>query len=372
MMFDSETYKYGNSSAYELTRLALSKQGVSIDSIVLPRSEIEYFRFRKNLYDLDGKLEVIYDPKTNLQFEIGVVNSKNATEEAVDAEISSSTTSLNDNASNTVEFAENAASHPKRRRLYISTPGNGKSSHWNSKERYYIKRTGSYINEDGSTLPTIAALNRSLMAAGYPIRRLSSVSNGGSLIIALMREFNEGQVTHACIKARPNLNKQLPSVLWSVGLLIRDMYDDRRTDKASTDNWKLCDRLIKMSVAEYPRLNKKLVGNNPRTKLLAKLITGKTPSWSDTSKPSPSGTTSALLKQPEVMLTYQLPVYYRNYNNPLASVSGFLLELKCLSEVTANGQIEALVMPGAYHDHKSYPALKWSLEKYAFARQLGR
>src|SRR6266480_3213441 len=194
----SETYTFGNNVSYEATRLLLQQDGViHTETIVIPRQQsINEDAYNQAIEDINKTFRVLKDPETGQQFEIAEANLQADPTKGVDAGLSTFASSLTGNLGNAIELALRAASQPDHRRLYIASPGNGKTSYWSKKEQQYIRRTGRFTQKDGKALPTIAALKRVLDRGGYMITRLSTDSAGGAYATALMRELPKGKVTY--------------------------------------------------------------------------------------------------------------------------------------------------------------------------------
>jgi len=384
----SETYSFGNNVSYEATRLSLQQAGViHTDTIVIPRYPyINEDDYNQAIEDINKTFRVLKDSETGQQFEIAEANLQADPTKGVDAGLSTFTSSLTSNLGNAIELAQRAASQPDHWRLYIASPGNGKTSDWSKKEQQYIRRTGRFTQEDGKALPTIAALKRALDRGGYIVTRISTDSAGGAYVTALMRELPEGQVTHAYIKSRPNISEHgkgdlgnWQAYLWGIGIFISNILDDGRFQHASVDPWKekLEDVSKQAARQRMPRiyapesLREQRIQEDVRTHGLHKM-------WTDMlalsrggaahGHPAAVDTAYALAKQSEAFVTYHFPRNDRLYHLLPEDAEIFLREVSHLGTQVTNGQIEALIMPGAHRDHTSYPSFRWSIESYAFQR----
>src|SRR5260370_14640669 len=384
----SETYTFGNNVSYEATRLSLRQAGViHTDTIVIPRRQyINENDYNQAIEDINKTFRVLKDPETGQQFEIAEANLQADPTKGFDAGLSTFTSSLTNNLGNAIELALRAASQLDHRRLYIGSPGNGKTSYWSKKEQQYIRRTGRFTQEDGKALPTIAALKRVLDLGGYVITRLSTDSAGGAYVTALMRELPEGQVTHAYIKSRPNISEHgkgnlgnWQTYLWGLSILISDVLDDSRFRWASADPWKKKLEYVAKQTARQrmtriyapESIREQRIQEDVRTHGLNKM-------WTDMqtlsrggaaqSHPAAVDTAYALAKQPEALVTYHFPRNDRLYNLLPEDAEIFLREISHLGSFVTSGQIEALIMPGAHRDHTYYPSFRQSIESYAFQR----
>jgi len=387
-MITSKIYTFGNSESYKATRFSLQRDGVIYtDTIVIPRhSNINEEDYNRAIEDINKTFRVLKDPETGQQFEIAEANLQADPANGIDAGLSTYSSSLTTNLGNAIELALRSASHSDRRRLYIASPGNGNTSYWSIKEQKYIRRTGRFTQEDGKALPTIVALKRALDRGGYVVTRLSTDSAGGAYATALMRELPKGQVTHAYIKSRPNISDHgngyfgdWPVYLWGLSILISDTLDDGRFKHASNDPWKEKLEYVSKQAAkeQMPRIyisesiGKNSIQENVHTYDLNKL-------WTDMlalsrggaaySYPAAADTAYALAKQSEALVTYHFPYNDRLYNLLPEDAKVFLSETSYRVALATNGQIEALIMPGAHRDHTSYPSLRASIEAYAFQR----
>lgn len=380
----SETYIFGNSLSYEATRLSLQQDGaIHTDTVVIPRCQhINEDDYNQAIEDMNRTFRALKDPETDQQFEIAEANLQADPTEGVDAGFSTFTSSLTGNLGNATEFALRAASQPGHRRLYIASPGNGKTSYWSKKEQQYIRRTGRFTQEDGQALPTIAALKRALNRSGYAVTRLSTDSAGGAYATALMRELPEGQVTHAYIKSRPNISEHgkgdlgnWQTYVWGLGIFVSDILDDGQFKRVSNDPWK-----EKLEYASKRAASRRLpriyapefrIQEDIHTHSLSKM-------WTDMLALSRGGaahrhpaavdTAYALAKQPEALVTYHFPRNDQLYHLLPDDAEIFLSEISHLGALATNGQVEVLIMPGAHRDHTSYPSFRWSIESYAFQR----
>lgn len=383
-----ETYTFGNSLSYEAVRLALQQDGtIHTDTVVIPRyQQVNENDYRQALEDINRTFRALKDPETDQQFEIAEANLLADPAQGIDTGLSTFSSSLTSNPGNAIEFALHAASRPDRRRLYIASPGNGKTSYWSKKEQIYIRRTGRFTQEDGRALPTIAALKRVLDQAGYVVQRFSTDSAGGAYITALMRELPEGQITHAYIKSRPNISGHgrgdlgnWQTYLWGLGIFINDVLNDRQFQRASTDPWKekivnASDRTLRQHLPriyapesmQEQHIQEDINTHNPGklwTDMLSLSRGGATHNH-----PAAIDTAYALARQPGVLVTYHFPLHDSLYNLLPEDAETFLHETWRLGAPTTNGQIEALIMPGAHRDHTCYPSFRWSIESYVFHR----
>ena len=380
----SETYTFGNNLSYTAIRLSLLQEEViHTDTVVIPRCQhINENDYYQSLDDMNRTFRVLQDLETRQRFEIAEANLQADPTQGVDAALSTFTSSLTGNLGNAIEFALRAASQPVHRRLYIASPGNGKTSYWSKKEQQYIRRTGRFTQESGQALPTIAALKRVLDRNGYTVTRFSTDSAGGAYATALMRELPEGQVTHAYIKSRPNISDNgkgdlghWQTYVWGLSIFASDILDDRKFKRASNDPWK--ERLEYRSKQAVRRLLPRIytpefrIQEDIHTHSLSKM-------WTDILALSRGGarhrhpaavdTAYALAKQPEALVTYHFPRNDQLYSLLPDDGEIFLREISYFGALATNGQVEALIMPGTHRDHTNYPSFRCSIESYAFQR----
>lgn len=378
-----ETYTFGNNGAYKAERLSLQGASIRTDALIIPRlRSISQERYEQALEDINRTFRVLEDLKTGKRFEVAVANAGAYPSNGVDIELSTFTSSISGNTGNAIEFAENSALYPDRQRVYVASPGNGRTSYWDKEERNYIRRTGRFTQADGSALPTIAALNRVLLLAGFTVTRLSTNSAGGAYATALMRELTEGQVTHAFMKSRPNVSNHPMGLAWGLRVFVSDFLNDGKFKRASRDPWK-----EKLAAASIQAVRKGMPNVYPpesngqhekpgdvKTHSLGKMwadmiafshggIAGKHPAARDTAY--------ALAKQTEALVTYHFPLRDRIYNALPEDALTFLHAITMFSTNVISGRVEALLMPGAHRDHTNYPSFRWSIERYAFQRGLG-
>jgi len=376
---DSEVYSYGNNRQFEATKLWFPNGHVSEEPVTILRvNPPADHRYRRALHDIDHSWTVLEDEETGQQFEMGLANTDADFSGGVDLEESTFSSSLSSNPGNAVEFAENAASHPARPRLYVASPGNGKSSYWTPAEQRHIKSTGRFTDETGKPLPTIAALARILRQADLPVTRISTNSAGGAYATALMSALPEGQLTHAYMKSRPNISDHPARLLWGAAVVVGDILDDRRHARQSRDPWRLTEDRVKAAKENLPRLYGDDAENEARrmpeatkthglkkmhTDLLA-LSHGQTYGQVN---PAAKDTGLALRRQPDALLTYHFPTGDRLYNNR-TDIERFMEQVRQLGGLAARHNVQALIVPGTHRDHTAYPTMRWSMEAYAFSR----
>jgi hypothetical protein len=353
------------------------------DTVFLKRPSIDEYLYYRAQEDINQTWTVIADPQDPSKvFEIARANLQASADDGIDAEMSTFTSSISGNPGNAVEFAENAALHPDRQRLYIASFGNGRSCYWTADEQKYIRQNGRFTRDDGEALPTLESLARALKAAEFVITRFSTNSTGGAYATGLMAALPEGQVTRAYLKSRPNISNHPARVIWGLGMLIGDIRDDRKFDKASKDPWKLTKEMVEIAEENLPKIYSDESENVHYTFLqkaasshrLQKMLTDLTAlSRGNTiDHPAAWDTLRALQQQPDALVTHHFPESDKLYKNLPAEAVGYLLTTYNLGRMAAaqvaSGQIQALIMPGAHRDHTKYPGLRWAAENYAFAR----
>jgi hypothetical protein len=373
------TFTFGNNDHYEANRLRIQDGEPRLDMLDVEKITIERDDYLASLDDINECWQVLEDRRSGKTFEIAVIHDDEDPSDNADVELATFSSNLLGNPGNAVEFAENAAAHPGIRRIYIATPGNGKTSYWEPAERRYTKNTGKFITEDGEPLPTIASLARCLLAAGYAVNRFSANSAGGAYATALMHALPEGQVSHAYIKSRPNLVDHPRRLLWGAAVVLGDMLDDRQFQKASRDDWRLTGEMIAEAKLRLPRLYDKTVlnpardlamngpGNHGLQKMWEDMVAFSRGARGRGASPAAIDTARALEKQPEALLTYHMPDKDRLYGNHHEVGLDFIQAVQRVGHTAAG--VEVLLMPGAHRDHTQYPSLRWSFESYAFDRQ---
>ena len=380
-------FEYGNSQRFGVDRITYdtAHQNVKTQEIVVPRvSDVDTDRYWQALDDINSTWGVIKDPITAKEFEIAMANLSAPRDNGLDVELSTFTSSISGNPGNAVEFAENAALNPDRQRLYIASLGNGRSGYWTSEEREYVQAHGRFIDPDGNPLPTIASLKDALEYADLTPTRLSTNSTGGSIATALMAALPEGQVTHAYIKSRPNISDHPSRLLWGAGVLLGDILDERKFKKASKDPWRLTGDMIDEAKGRMPGIYSEEAHNQHKTfrqkagssHKLGKMITDLTAASHGGQThdfPASRDTARAIEQQPEAFLTYHFPSEDRLYAS-LDDIHQFLLKTHFVGSVAVReaiiaGRVELLHMPGRHRDHTQYPAMRWSMERYAFSKE---
>ncbi|HVV26225.1 MAG TPA: hypothetical protein VHC21_04315 [Candidatus Saccharimonadales bacterium] len=376
----SEVYAYGNAAEFKVTKLWFPNGQLSSTVTEISRAQpIDPDRYQEALHDINESWSVAEDEPTGQQFELALANTDADFSAGVDLEVSTFSSSLSNNPGNAVEFAENSALHPDRPRLYLASPGNGKTSYWTPAEQRHIKVTGRFTDEGGRPLPTIAALARVLEQAELPVSRISTNSAGGAYATALMSVLPEGRLSHAYIKSRPNISDHPAGLAWGATVLLGDMLDDRRHSRVSADPWRLTQDTIKAAKKELPRLYSEDSARNEarrvpeatKTHGLKKMYTdllalSRGQTYGNVG-PAAQDTGLALRRQPEARLTYHVPTRDRLYRER-ADIDRFMEQVRQLGGVAARHSLEALIVPGSHRDHTAYPALRWSLETYAFSR----
>ena len=151
MVRDMETYTYGNSPEFTFETMRPGRP-IERGEVTVERAHVGWDAYHTALEDINATFRVVTDEVTGQSFEIAVANQQ-ATDDTVDAEISTFNSSISNNIGNAVEFAMHAASHPDRRRVYIASPGNGGSSHLSSAERRLVRDTGRLLPLRVNQLP---------------------------------------------------------------------------------------------------------------------------------------------------------------------------------------------------------------------------
>ncbi|MEK7561903.1 MAG: hypothetical protein AAB541_03515, partial [Patescibacteria group bacterium] len=348
MAEQSDIYTYGNNPPYQAERYSVGVTSPIIadgfgqlrvpgyfpikDTVLLTPPLMDEDRYHQALEDINCTWGTISDPQTGKTFEIALANLAAPADNGIDAELSTFTSSISGNPGNAVEFAENAALQPDRQRIYIASFGNGGSSYWESRERQYIRKTGRFTQSSGEALPTLEALARALKAADFIISRFSANSAGGAHATALMAALPEGQVTHAYLKSRPNISNHKLGLAWGAGILINDILDDMKYDKASKDPWKLTGKMIDEAREFLPNIYSDEAENRHKTlrqkagssHRIGKILTDLTAisrGGVEEDYPAEQDTVMALWKQPGALVTYHFPAHDRLYKQiPLETI----------------------------------------------------
>jgi hypothetical protein len=371
----AEMSTFANTSVYSVEKLTAVTSCIGQQAI--PRVTVAAADYEQALDDINSSLNVYEDKESGQSFEIAVANA-DSDEETVDAELSTFTSSISGNMGNAIEFAEHSALFGNRRRLYIASFGNGGTSYWTEKERKHIRKTGRFTQNDGSQLPTVAALARVLdRHDAFAVSRLSTNSAGGAYATALMGALPEGQITHAYMKSRPNISSHPTKLLWGASFMLKEQAVSRKHTDSSDDPWKMTD-----DIKDTARLKLADIyegGSGAWSAAGAVHASGVTKLLTDTlafsrgglrnDYPAVHDTAAALRKQYDAKVTYHFPSHDSLYGQDIrADVFGFLSELAVRTRYEEYSQVEALIMPGSHHDHSAYPAVRWSMENYAFNR----
>jgi hypothetical protein len=363
----AESHAYGNKPTYAYESLRPGVDDTAQGQI--ERVTIDEDCYWQALEDITKTLAVHEDRQMGRHFEIAVANLKGS-EETVDAEMSTFSSSITTNEGNAVELAEHSALYPTRRRVYIASFGNGGSSYWDAKEQKYIKQTGRFVQSDGSPLPTIAALGRVLGQADLDVSRFSTDSAGGAYATALMAALPEDQVTHAYLKSRPNITNHPFALAWGAHMQVANNRDKRRELAVSHDPW----RKTEASRAAAHLILQRVYGekdglwtmhgvlvdnglNKVRTDAKALSRGG-----SKYGQPAAKDTLAALARQPDAKFTFHFPEGDRSYSRDVeGDVRSFLAAFD-------EGQVEALITLGGHLLHIAYPTMRMSFENYAFTK----
>jgi hypothetical protein len=381
---DDPTYSFGNGSLYKAERhMMVVRDGLeppfkwTTDAVYLRRPQINQDDYYQALEDINDTFTVIADPDDpSMVFEVAVANIDASQDDGIDAEMSTFTSSISGNVGNAVEFAENAALHPDRQRIYLASFGNGRSSYWSADEQRYVRENGRFTTDDGEALPTLESLARALKASDYIITRFSTNSMGGAYATGLMATLPEGQVDAAYLKSRPNISHHPLSVLWGLAMPIKDLIDDRRFAKESNDPWKLTSEKVKEAESLLPNVYSDAARNKHRSfaqkaassHKIGKMLTDLKALSLGEGNPAAQDTVRALQQQPEALITHHMPYADRLYDDLPADAIRYLTATYDLGKTVTTGQVEVLMMPGAHRDHTQYPGLRWAAEEYAFDR----
>gem|GEM_PF-1892427 len=374
MYAPSEMYTFGNRNEYPVECVRLDGDTLVNEQAMLPRISIPEEVYIQNLEAVRQNWRVLKDPKSEQQFEVATINTEHGTEQEVDVEFSTFTSSISGNPGNAVEFAQNAAAHDARARVYVASFGNGYSSYWTPGERKYIRETGRIIGKNGEVLPTMEALARTLQAAGYIATRISTNSAGGAYGTAFAHALPRDQMTHAYFKSRPNLANHPTRLLWGLGLIAADEWQKRRYARTSNDPWKLTDTMTdeaRKILSNIYEVQSQLYAK-PKTFGLGKL-------WNDmmtfshgpkgaVHHPAAEDTAYAIDRQPDMLTTYHMPLQDLHYSHPHSDIEKFLLATGALAHEAFISKMRFICLPGAHGDHTYYPDLRRSAEFYALNR----
>ncbi len=365
-------YTYGNSEQFNVERSFFEEGQLKSEALWLERPSIVHNNYLAALDDINGTYGVIQDPITEKVFEVGLANQGSTWSHGIDAEISPLTTSLSGHPRVALEFAAHSAAHD-RPRLLIARPGVGNSSDWDKVERVYLQCYGRFTYED-QPLPTLQAMARALKASDYLVTRLVASSAGAAVVTGLMSALDKNQITHACLKSRPNISNHPLPYAWAETMAAGDYIDKKIYLQVSDDPWKRTDQ---MRAEAKPSLNNLYAHGTPKRfrkdHALNRLLTdAKTFSHGSLEKADPAArdTVAALEHQQEAMMTLHFPYQDRLYSNP-EDIKRFVNQIYFLGKSVTNlaaDQVEVLQTPGGHVSLSCYPALSWAIERYAFHR----
>jgi hypothetical protein len=368
------------SISYPATLLSLHEGGVASSPVKLPQRKIDMVSFSNRLAEIGRTARIITDPMTGMPFEIAIANP-DAPEESYDAEISTFTSSIG--IGNAIELAENAACNPTRKRVYIANFGNGGTAYFDLAEQKYIRQTGRYTVGDADSavsLPSIQALGRALEHNGINISRLSAVSSGDSVSMALMTELPANQVTDAYLKGPLNIVDYRAIHLIYEMLFTEDVLNSRKNARESTDEWKPDDtkkdiaKIALWSLRNPDRLPKPagVFEVSKRQKFLTDVLGFTKGEFSG--DPAVVGLVAALNAQTRAMVTLHCgtqDVLYRG--KTLEAATGVLERAVMLGGAAlVEPRLQAIVMEGSHADHTQEPSKRMAAEAASFGRLLTR
>lgn len=371
---------YGNEPSYPAITLEAAGSGIDPFVQTLPRVSISEAALQDALEEAAETLEVLEDPKTGKQFEVSFGNL-DADNPLFDAEVSTYNSAITSNQPNGMEFAENTATQPNKRRIYIASLGNGQSSYLEPNERVHLRKNGSFLVEeqkrdgtwDVTALPTVKALYRALLANDIEFDRLSANSAGGNLATALMFLAEEGTVTHCYQKGRTNLTHNNALAFGVRMLLMENLISGRKNKAASQDPYQLTDEMAEKAKKAFGPSVEKLQANGNQLgtmqaigKLLNDGLAFSKGRGHYGLPPAAIDLRYATSRHPEAKTTIHVTGQDRQYKGqlgPLATTVAYAAEVSAQPE-----NVQGLITPGSHADHTNTPSVRWSAESYAFNR----
>lgn len=396
-------FNWGNKNPVPFERLSVNKSNqVSAEHVMIDRIVFDSDLFERNLHDIDDSWRVIQDPASGRTFEIAEANLHVDPARGYTLELSTYTSSILTNSGNAVEFAENATIHPKQRRLYVASAGNGGTSHLDRDERQYIRETGRFTREvlaqhDRTEAANIVVrglafvrdMNRALTHAGITndarrINKIAANSAGTSFATGLMAELAPGQVSHVYLKGRPNISDISVSKL-AYGMLLGEGKRAKTYQQVSQDPWKMSDDLRQMAedtisiydFDDYLREQDPVYADLVRKatarhigRFIRKLFTelkayAKGPAEND---PAVKDTLVALEQQKSAHMVFHSPEHDILLNQHVDAMR-FVKTLHELGGTAISNRVEYLTAPGGHADHTWYPTMRAGIENYALQHE---
>lgn len=274
--------------------------------------------------------------------------------------VSTFRSSITGNAGNVAELA---GRNERRRVLYVSSVGQGRTSGFTRSERRRVVRTGSLVRDERGRvdpLPIVAALGECLRAEGFAVGSLRSDSSGRLLSTAVGVMLPRDTLASVYLNAPPNLTQLgglsfLRAFAAEDGRLRRQMRDSPDPEKV--------DAALESQVARA--LPRHFVASADRWVELRTLVVNARA----LSRPAPDLLSSPVVRDLDALLAEQRLARVGlviGGSDPLgAGVTDSDLWVlgQHVSRLT-RGRVCAVVLPGAHHGaHAAYPAFYAALEQ---------
>jgi hypothetical protein len=333
------------------------------------------------LDDINRSWRLIIDPVTELPFETASVNP---TAEFTILHSSTYTSSLLTNVGNAAQLARAGDYMHNTHRVYVASPGNGGSVYFDQKERQYIRKYGRYTwSDDGRivALPTIQALSRALRHANIEPAALTADSAGTTTNRALAAHLPPGSIRYIYEKGTPGIRDHNWLHLAAHMLIVENVLHSRTHRSTTRDPDAITPQLLAETQQALPNIYASNTRATSRASVravrqvhqIAKLLTDAQGFGRGlhTGDPLINDTLIALQHQPEAMITYHCATHdpFIAGHVPAAIVS-YLMRLDYLTRMNGTGRtkVNAVIVPGSHNDHAYYPALRRSVEHWAFTR----
>lgn len=371
-----DNFRFGNNEAFPAVLMEVDNgRYVGAGDIVIERSFHSYPSiYEQGLRDIASTLSVLEGPDVDgvpTRLEVAAANHDPDNPEYTARHSTGSSGIWN----NKMQAAEHAmrASDGLPNFLYITAPGQGGSSDWTPEEKDYIKKSGRFMQLDGTPLPSIAAKQAMLDEAGLHITRLSSDADGTAMATGFAMAMEPGQLTHVHFNSPPITGR--PGLLSAaIGELV-NQYDDWRTGRVSEDPARLTDEMIAAALESLPERPREIPAQSSRLEQartthtpgrLSVVAAGLSRSHADGVHPAAIDTAEMARVHPEAEILLQVVKRSMTEGELRRFMEDMLRQRQTDDGHPAGANVSAVLIPGTRRMHKAYPTVRESIRRFAF------
>ncbi|MGH7194745.1 MAG: hypothetical protein ACREJM_14595, partial [Candidatus Saccharimonadales bacterium] len=257
--------------------------------------------------------------------------------------------------------------------LYVTAPGQGGSSDWTPEEKEYIKKTGRFMQPDGTPLPSTAAKQAMLEEAGLHVTRLSSDADGAAMATGYAVAMEPGQLTYVHFNSPP-ITSDSGLLSAAVSELV-NQYDDWRTGRVSEDPARLTDEMIAAALESLPERPREIPAqatkwDQARTThtpgRLSIVAAGISRRRGEDVHPAAIDTAEMAKVHPEAAILLQVVKRSMTEGELRGFMEDMLRQRQTTEGVMAGANVSAVYIPGTRRMHKAYPTVRESIRRFAF------